>query len=462
MPLVDLKTPFFIVLLLASTLVGSAAGAALPAKLANGDSLPSLAPMLERVMPAVVNIATYTDVPVRNRLLEDPLFRRFFKAPKRRQFRRTQSAGSGVVVDAAKGHIVTNNHVVDRADEISVTLADGRTLVATIIGVDPQVDLAVLQVDAKALALSDAQIEFSDSQALRVGDFVVAIGNPFGLSQTVTSGIVSALGRTGLGIEGYEDLIQTDASINPGNSGGALVDLNGRLVGLNTAIYSPSGGNVGIGFAIPANMVLAIMEQLIKHGSVRRGYLGLSVQGLNTDLAAAFGVKRTDGVVVVDVEPGSVAADAKLQAGDILLKVGEREINRVSDFHSQAAVTFVGDSLSTRFIRNGRERRAVMRVSDDNLDKVTGGRFDPRLTGVELQDFRETGSAEVGAGVVVAQVDNNTQAWRSGLRAGDVVVAVNRRPVQNLADLRDSIRTKESQLLFRVYRAGEFGYVIIR
>ncbi len=462
MPLVDLKTPVFVVLLLASALVGTAASAALPAKLANGDSLPSLAPMLERVMPAVVNIATYTDVPVRNRLMEDPLFRRFFRAPKRRQFRRTQSAGSGVVVDARKGHIVTNNHVVERADEISVTLADGRTLVATVIGLDPKVDLAVLQVDPKALALRDAQIEFSDSQALRVGDFVVAIGNPFGLSQTVTSGIVSALGRTGLGIEGYEDLIQTDASINPGNSGGALVDLNGRLVGLNTAIYSPSGGNVGIGFAIPANMVLAIMEQLIKHGSVRRGYLGLSVQGLNTDLAAAFGVKRTDGVVVVDVEPGSVAADAKLQAGDILLKVGEREIHRVSDFHSQAAITFVGDSLPTRFIRNGRERRAVMRVSDDNLDKVTGGRFDPRLTGVELQDFRETGSAEVGAGVVVAKVDNNTQAWRSGLRAGDVVVAVNRRPVQNLADLRDSIRTKESQLLFRVYRAGQFGYVTIR
>lgn len=462
MPLVDLKTPVFVVLLLASALIGSSAFAALPATLANGDSLPSLAPMLERVTPAVVNIATYTDVPVRNRLREDPRFRQFFRTPKRRRFRRTQSAGSGVVVDAAKGYIITNNHVVDRADEISVTLADGRTLVAKTIGVDPQVDLAVLQVDANALALGDAQIEFSDSQALRVGDFVVAIGNPFGLSQTVTSGIVSALGRTGLGIEGYEDLIQTDASINPGNSGGALVDLNGRLVGLNTAIYSPSGGNVGIGFAIPANMVVAIMEQLIKHGSVRRGYLGLSVQGLNSDLADAFGVKRTDGVVVVDVEPGSVAADAKLQAGDILLKMGDREIKRVADFHSQAAITFVGDSLSTRFIRNGRERRAVMRVSDDNLDQVSGGRFDPRLTGVELQDFRETASAEVGAGVVVAQVDNNTQAWRSGLRAGDVVVAVNRRPVQNLSDLRDSIRTKESQLLFRVYRAGQFGYVTIR
>lgn len=449
-------------LALVASVCAETAVAALPAELANGDSLPSLAPMLERVTPAVVNIATYTNVQVRNPLLEDPFFRRFFKAPKRRQFRRTQSAGSGVVVDAAKGYLVTNHHVVDRADEISVTLADGRTLVAKTIGVDPQVDLAVLQVDPKALALGDAQIEFSDSEALRVGDFVVAIGNPFGLSQTVTSGIVSALGRTGLGIEGYEDLIQTDASINPGNSGGALVDLRGRLVGLNTAIYSPSGGNVGIGFAIPANMVLAIMEQLIKHGSVRRGYLGLSVQGLNSDLAAAFGVERTDGVVVVDVEPGSVAADAKLQTGDILLRVGERDINRVSDFHSQAAITFVGDSLPTRYIRNGRQRRVVMRVSDDNLDEVTGGRFDPRLTGVELQDFRETSTSEVGAGVVVAQVENNSQAWRSGLRAGDVVVAVNRRPVQNLADLRDSIRTRERQLLFRVYRAGKFGYVTIQ
>lgn len=436
--------------------------AALPAKLANGDSLPSLAPMLERVTPTVVNIATYTNVPVRNRLQEHPLFGQFFRAPSRRQFRRTQSAGSGVVVDASKGYLVTNNHVVDRADEISVTLADGRTLSAQVVGVDPQVDLAVLQVEAKALAQSDAQIEFSDSQSLRVGDFVVAIGNPFGLSQTVTSGIISALGRTGLGIEGYEDLIQTDASINPGNSGGALVDLHGRLVGLNTAIYSPSGGNVGIGFAIPANMVLAIMEQLIEHGTVQRGYLGLSVQGLNSDLAEAFGVKRTDGVVVVEVEPGSVAADADLRAGDILLKVGDREIKRVSDFHSQAAITFVGDSLPTRIVRNGRSKRVVMRVSDDNLDEVTGGRFDPRLTGVDLQDFRETSSAEVGAGVVVAQIEKNCKAWRSGLRAGDVVVAVNRRPVQNLADLRESIRTKERQLLLRVYRAGRFGYVTIR
>ncbi|NIP16500.1 MAG: trypsin-like serine protease, partial [Pseudomonadales bacterium] len=239
-----------------------AAAAALPLELPGGEQLPSLAPMLDRTTPAVVNIATYTTVQVRNPLLEDPFFRRFFNVPDQRRYRRTQSAGSGVMVDADKGFIVTNNHVVERADEISVTLADGRSITAELVGSDPQVDLAVLKVDADDLQ----QIGFADSGDLRVGDFVVAIGNPFGLGQTVTSGIVSALGRSGLGIEGYEDFIQTDASINPGNSGGALVDLAGRLVGINTAILAPSGGNVGIGFAIPSNMVRAIMDQLIEHG----------------------------------------------------------------------------------------------------------------------------------------------------------------------------------------------------
>ena len=222
--------------------------------------LPSLADMLERANPAVVNIATRTTVVEHNRLLADPFFRRFFNIPEsRRRYRRTQSAGSGVVVDAARGYIVTNNHVIDGADEISVGFSDGRTLEAQLVGRDPQVDLALLKVAAENLSA----IEFADSAALRVGDFVVAIGNPFGLNQTVTSGIVSALGRSGLGIEGYEDFIQTDAPINPGNSGGALVDLRGDLVGINTAIYAPSGGNVGIGFAIPANMAAAIIDELV-------------------------------------------------------------------------------------------------------------------------------------------------------------------------------------------------------
>src|SRR5678816_30049 len=238
----------FQVVLLMALLIARDAVAALPAS----ADLPSLAPMLEQITPSVVNIATYTTVQVRNPLMDDPFFRRFFNIPEQQQrYRRTKAAGSGVIVDARQGYIVTNNHVIDRADEITVTLSDGRALPAKLIGTDPQVDLAVLKVDSNKLA----QIAFADSSRLRVGDYVVAIGNPFGLDQTVTSGIVSALGRSGLGIEGYEDFIQTDASINPGNSGGALVNLRGELIGINTAILAPAGGNVGIGFAIPSNMV---------------------------------------------------------------------------------------------------------------------------------------------------------------------------------------------------------------
>ena len=262
--------------------------AALPVYVPGEGKLPSLADMLENVNPAVVNIATYTTVSSTNPLLEDPFFRRFFNVPRGR---RTQSAGSGVIVDAQRGYIVTNDHVVGRADEISIGLADGRVMQAELVGRDSQVDLAVLKVDPDDLA----EIGIANSADLRVGDFVVAIGNPFGLTQTVTSGIVSALGRSGLGIEGYEDFIQTDAPINPGNSGGALVDLNGQLVGINTAILAPTGSNVGIGFAIPSNMVRAVMEQIIEHGEVKRGLIGVIVQRLNSDLAKAFGVDRLSG-----------------------------------------------------------------------------------------------------------------------------------------------------------------------
>ena len=268
--------------------------------------------MLEQITPAVVNIATYTTVQVRNPLMDDPFFRRFFNVPEQQQrYRRTQAAGSGVIVDARQGYIVTNNHVIDRADEITVTLSDGRALPAKLVGTDTQVDLAVLKVDSTKLA----QIAFADSSRLRVGDYVVAIGNPFGLDQTVTSGIVSALGRSGLGIEGYEDFIQTDASINPGNSGGALVNLRGELIGINTAILAPAGGNVGIGFAIPSNMVSAIMAQLIKHGEVQRGRLGIRVQALNAELAQAFNVSFVEGVVVVEVDKESACGESRHRAG---------------------------------------------------------------------------------------------------------------------------------------------------
>ncbi len=437
-------------------LLAMQAHGALPSALPESGALPSLAPMLEQTTPTVVNIATFTTYQVRNPLLEDPFFRRFFNVPDRRRYRRTQSAGSGVVVDAENGYIVTNHHVVHQADEITVTLSDGRSLKAELIGSDPQVDLAVMKVAPEELT----QIEFADSADLRVGDFVVAIGNPFGLSQTVTSGIVSALGRSGLGIEGYEDFIQTDASINPGNSGGALVDLYGRLVGLNTAILSPAGGNVGIGFAIPANMVRAIMNELINNGEVRRGYIGVVVQGLNPQLAEAFGVDRRDGVVVVEVEPESPAGTAGIEAGDIITHVGEREIATVSQYHGQTAIIFAGQEVEFDVLRNGRSRSVELEIDDESMDKQRGERIDRRLRGTQLQNFRSDEST--GDGVLVTEVDDDSAAWSFGLRPGDVIVGANRQGVRNLSELRESARRGPDQLLLRVYRAGQFGYVSIR
>ncbi len=434
------------------------ANAGLPARMPDGQGVPSLAPMLERTTPAVVNIATYATVEVRNPLLEDPFFRRFFNVPDERRYKRTQAAGSGVVVDAAHGYIVTNNHVVTHADEITVTLSDGRSLDAQLVGNDPEVDLAVLKVKPDHLS----EIGFADSGSLRVGDFVVAIGNPFGLNQTVTSGIVSALGRSGLGIEGYEDFIQTDASINPGNSGGALVNLNGQLVGINTAILAPTGGNVGIGFAIPANMVRAIMNQIIAHGEVRRGYLGLAVQPLNGQLADAFGLDRQDGVVVVEVEQDSAAGRAGLKPGDIVLQVGDRRIRRVTDFHSEAAVIFAGSDVPIKVLRHGTPRTVTLHVREDSLQKVAGAHLDPRLAGTKLQNFRSDDDTSLGAGVLVTKVDDSSAAWRYGLRAGDVIVAVNQTAVRDLSDFRQSADPTASQLLLRVYRAGQFGYIAIR
>ncbi len=278
---------------------------ALPFSL-DGERLPSLAPMLVDVQPAVVNISTTNHIRENDSpLMQDPFFRRFFNIP--RQQRPQSSLGSGVVVDAQKGYVVTNYHVIDKADEITVTTKDGRSLDATLVGSDKDSDIAVIQVKSENLT----EIKMGNSSSLRVGDFVVAIGSPFGLSQTVTSGIVSALGRSGLGIEGYEDFIQTDASINPGNSGGALVDLRGELIGINTAILSRGGGSVGIGLSIPIDMVKALMEQLIEHGEVKRGLLGVAMQDLTPSLADAFGISGEKGAVVSQVIPGSTAEELR-------------------------------------------------------------------------------------------------------------------------------------------------------
>jgi serine protease Do/serine protease DegQ len=291
---------------------------------------------------------------------------------------------------------------------------------------------------------------------------VVAIGNPFGLDQTVTSGIVSALGRSGLGIEGYEDFIQTDASINPGNSGGALVNLRGELIGINTAILAPAGGNVGIGFAIPSNMVSAIMAQLIKHGEVQRGRLGIRVQALNADLAQAFNVNVADGVVVVEVDKESASAKAGITPGDVLVRINERDIKRVVDFHTQSALLMVGDSVNLTVLRDGKQRRVNFDLVAESLEQIAGERIDARLSGVSLQNFRSDSDPTTGAGVLVTDISADAPALERGLRPGDIIVALNRRAVRSIAEMTDQQPAANAQLLLRVYRAGEFGYIVLQ
>lgn len=444
------------VLILALGLSLSGAHAALPMGVPGQGPLPSLANMLEGVNPAVVNIATSAQSTYRNPLFDDPFFRRFFRVP-RSESRRPISSGSGVVVDAGAGYIVTNSHVVEGADRIEVGLSDGRTLQAELVGKDPHVDLAVLKVEPRDLH----QISFGDSAKLRVGDFVVAIGNPFNLKQTVTSGIVSALGRSGLGIEGYEDFIQTDASINPGNSGGALVDLAGNLVGINTAILAPTGGNVGIGFAIPADMVQPIMAQLIEHGEVRRGFIGVNVQELVPELAEAFGLAGQDGIIVTRVEAGSPAQAAGLKDGDVLTKIGERRIEALSDYDSQTAVLFIGDSVNIEYVREERRRTTTLEISEETQQQIFGRQLDVRLDGVMLENFWSPEDPGMSSGVLATQVEARSKAHAYGLRPGDVIVGLNRNNVRDLSEFRDILQS-DKRMVLSIYRNGRFGEIRIR
>jgi serine protease Do/serine protease DegQ len=328
----------------------------------------SIAPMLENVLPAVVNISTRTRTKVmRHPLLDDPFFRRYFNIPNSPgRERQKQSLGSGVIVDAAKGYILTNHHVIEGADEITATLRDQRQFTAEVVGSDAEVDLALVRIKAKDLLA----LPVADSDKVRVGDFVVAVGSPFGLGQTVTYGIVSALGRSGLGIEGYEDFIQTDASINPGNSGGPLVNMNGELVGVNTAIVGPSGGNIGIGFAIPGNMASIIMAQLSEHGEVRRGQLGIAIQDLTPELAQAFGLKRRDGAVVAQVTPNSAAEQAGLRRGDVIVSLDGRAIAGSSDLRNAIGLLRVGTRVEIGILRKGKQIM-LQAVIADPLASIT-------------------------------------------------------------------------------------------
>jgi len=419
--------------------------AALPPSDSQGAPLPTLAPMLEKVTPAVVNIATRGRVRVQeNPFFNDPFFRHFFDVPTRPRERVTQSLGSGVIVDAQRGYVLTNHHVVAKADEITVTLQDERQLQATLIGADPDTDVAVIQVPAERLVA----IQMGDSDTLRVGDFVVAIGNPFGLGQTVTSGIISALGRSGLGIEGYEDFIQTDASINPGNSGGALVSLRGELVGINTAILSQSGGNIGIGFAIPIRMAHGIMEQLIAHGEVRRGKLGAQAQDVTPPLAQAFGIEQQGGAVVTKVLAGSPADEAGLQVGDIITAINDKQVRDAGTLRNTVGLLRIGEEVRLSILRSGKPLTLRARVAEPETAQHEGQAIHPRLAGATLAEIDE-GSPLYGQveGIVVISLEPGSAALAAGLRQGDVIVSANRIPTPDLQALDKALRGSKSLLL---------------
>ncbi len=367
------------------------------------------------------------------------------------------SAGSGVIVDAAKGYVLTNHHVVDGGTEISVTLKDGRQLPAKLIGSDKETDIALLQIAAKNLTA----IQIGDSDALKVGDYVVAIGNPFGLGQTVTSGIVSALGRSGLNIEGYEDFIQTDASINPGNSGGALVSLDGKLVGINTAILSPAGANVGIGFAVPSSMAATVMNQLIAHGEVQRGRLGIGIQDLTPDLAEALKLGDLRGALIANVEPGSSAERAGLKTGDVVTAIDGRPVHGATDLRNQIGLTPAGSKIGLTVKRGDEEQVVVATIAAE--DRASTDLSGTALDGARMRDESDAESRRAGAsGVVIESVASGSVAARTGLRAGDMIVAVNRIPVGSVSDLRRVIAEKPAIVALELLRDGGRLLLVIR
>lgn len=444
--------------LLAAMLLVNCAYGAWPLADGDGQLLPSLAPMLEKVNPAVVNISTHTTRTVQqNPLLNDPFFRRFFNIPEGQlpeRKRRTQSAGSGVIINAKNGTVVTNHHVIDGADEITVSMEDGRSYTAELIGSDPDVDIAVLKIDAPKLV----DIPVANSDPVRVGDFVVAIGNPFGLGQTVTTGVVSALGRTGLGIEGYENFIQTDASINPGNSGGALVNLKGELVGINTAILAPSGGNIGIGFAIPTNMAQASIRQILEFGEVKRGQLGVIIQDLTPELAEAFGIENGQrGALIAEVQPDSAAEKAGLTAGDVVVAVDGKDILSSAQLRNAVGVRQIGETLKLTIVRDGKTRVVKSKIGEPS--KLVAGKDEAVHKFLEGASLTE---ADDNDGVLVSQVSQGSAAARAGLRQGDVIMSANKQRVKSIAELRKAAAAAEDRLLLQVRRGRAALYIVLQ
>ena len=450
---------FSAVLFAACSFLTVSANAVLPHGF-DGKELPSLAPMLDDVTPAVVNIATEGRVKQRQSpLFSDPFFRHFFKIPDQPLERKTSSLGSGVIVDSKRGLVLTNNHVIANAIQITVTLRDGRQLEAEIVGADPETDIAVLKMPTENLTA----LKTSDSDDLRVGDFVVAIGNPFGLGQTVTSGIISALSRSGLGIEEYEDFIQTDASINPGNSGGALVNLRGELVGINTAIFSQSGASHGIGFAIPINLALRIMEQILNTGEVKRGFLGVSIQDISPELAEAFGLSKKNGALINKVLKDSPADKAGLLPGDIVISIDGKKIRNANDVRNRIGLLPVGEKIKFKLLRDGKKFELIVLVDESTQEETKPKVSNELLRGVTVGDIQK-GSPYYGKieGVLILDIQRGSLAWKSGLRANDVVTSVNKGPIKNLDEFLSAVDKKENTLLFRIVRGNMATFIVIK
>ena len=425
--------------------------------------IPSLAPMLEDVTPAVVNIYTISETPQRNQLIDDPFLRKFFNIPDQQKSKKRNRSGlgSGVIINSKKGFVITNNHVIAKAKDIKVKLHDGREFKAVLVGADPASDIAIIKIPTENLQ----SIKFSDSEKLRVGDFVVAIGNPFGIGQTVTSGIVSALGRSGLGIEAYENFIQTDASINPGNSGGALVNLNGELVGINTAIIGSRGasaGSVGIGLAIPVNMALDITSQLLKYGEVKRGYLGVSAQNLTHDLSKAFSVETNRGAIITRVVEGSPADKSGIKVGDVVIKIDNKVIDNAASMRNKIGLLKINTIINIQINRKGKILTKKVKIVEPKKEKISNLKINPRLAGIVFGEIKKN-MPEYGKinGIKIMKMKKDSKAFIYGIRPNDIILSINNIPVQSVKDLEVAANNND-ELILHVQRKNRTAFILLK